>query len=178
MNGKKERTMKKLLTLIITATIVVAISGCDFRTHTTVYPKHGPTVVYKSSPSPTVIVQEPSPYPSSTTVIYENPAQFYCDDGVSIPYEWECDGVDDCWGGEDEYYCGGSVVIVEEYYTPEPYYTDYCEASGSEECCYDYDWNIVWLNSHEYVYEVCEYTSCVDYYWNDAWDAGTNCWYE
>jgi hypothetical protein len=25
---------------------------------------------------------------------------------------------------------------------------------------------------------VCEYTSCVDYYWNDAWDAGTNCWYE
>ena len=35
--------MKKLLTLIITATIVVAISGCDFRTHTTVYPKHGPS---------------------------------------------------------------------------------------------------------------------------------------
>ena len=115
--------MKKLLTLIITATIVVAISGCDFRTHTTVYPKHGPTVVYKSSPSPTVIVQEPSPYPSSTTVIYEESAQFYCDDGVGIPYEWECDGVDDCWGGEDEYYCGGSVVIVEEYYTPEPYYS-------------------------------------------------------
>ena len=173
--------MKKFLTLITTATLMVVISGCELRTRTVVYPKHGPTVVYKSpspSSSPTVIVQETSPYPSSTTVVYEEPAQFYCDDGVGIPYEWQCDGVDDCWGGEDEYYCGGSVVVVEEYYAPEPYYMDYCEAYGSEECCYDYDWNIVWLNPHEYVYEVCEYTSCVDYYWNDAWDAGTNCWYE
>ena len=155
--------MRKFLTFATITIMMIVTAGCEVRTRTVVLPKHGGTVVHKS--------------PTTTTVVYEDPAYFYCDEGVGIPYEWQCDGVDDCWGGEDEHYCGGTV-IVEEYYTSEPYYADYCEAYGSEECCHDYDWNVVWISPHEYVYEVCEYTSCVDYYWNDAWDAGVDCWYE
>ena len=127
--------MRKFLTFATITIMMIVIAGCEVRTRTVVLPKHGGTVVHKS--------------PTTTTVVYEDPAYFYC-----------------------------GTVIVEEYYTSEPYYADYCEAYGSEECCHDYDWNVVWISPHEYVYEVCEYTSCVDYYWNDAWDAGVDCWYE
>mgnify|MGYP001179037741 FL=1 len=74
-----------------------------------------------------------------------------------------------------------AVVVYEEpAYSYEPYYADFCEVSydGWEECCYDYDWSVVWIGPYEYVYEVCEYTSCVDYWYNDAWMSDVVCWYE
>ena len=169
----------KLFKIISILTLTATFTGCHFGGGVTVvHPKKKTTTVVYEEPSHTHTTVVSSPSPSSTTVVYEDPAYFHCNDGTASPQEWVCDGEYDCGYGEDEHYCGGSVVVVEEYHTPEPYYTDYCEAYGSEECCYDYDWNVVWINPHEYVYEVCEYTSCVDYYWNDAWDAGVNCWYE
>lgn len=27
---------------------------------------------------------------------------FECDDGEDIDHDWTCDGMSDCWGGEDE----------------------------------------------------------------------------
>ena len=177
----------KLFKIISILTLTATFTGCHFGGGVTVvHPKKKTTTVVYEEPShthTTVVVEEPSPQPSSssTVVVYEDPAYFYCDDGSVIPSEWVCDGWDGCWGGEDEHYCGGSVVVVEEYHTPEPYYHDYCEYVdfyGDEECCYDYDWNVVWINSHEYVYEVCEYTSCVDYDFGILTQDTVNCWYE
>jgi len=133
--------MKKFLTFITVAGIMILASGCEVHTRTVYVPKKGSTTVVQATPSPTVVVYE--------------------QDSYQDPYA-------------DEY------VVYEEGYS-EPYYSNYCEYVdfyGDEECCYDYDVQEVWLSPYEYIYEVCEYTSCVDYYWNDAWDAGTNCWYE
>ena len=84
-----------------------------------------------------------------------------------------------------------TVVVYEEdpyedpyetvVYVDEPYYTNYCEYVdwyGDEECCYDYDVQEVWLSPYEYVYEVCEYTTCVDYDFNVLTEDSVNCWYE
>ena len=139
MNGKKERTLKKFLTFVTVAGIMILASGCEVHTRTVFVPK-------KKSPT-TVVVHEPTP----TVVVYE-------EDPYEDPYETV-------------------VYVEEEYYAPEPQYGDYCDMYGSEQCCYDYDVQEVWLSPYEYVYEVCEYTSCVDHYWNDAWDT-VNCWYE
>jgi hypothetical protein len=71
------------------------------------------------------------------------------------------------------------VVVYEEttILVTEPTYYDHCDYYGDEECCYDYDWQIVWVNSHSYVHEVCEYTSCLDYWTGYGYD-DINCWYE
>ena len=107
-----------------------------------------PTTVYYPAQKEKVIVYEE---PETTVVVYEDTHDY------------------------DE------VIVYEEVtYTTEPYYADFCEVSydGWEECCHDYDWNIVWINPYEYVYEVCEYTSCVDYWYNDAWMNDVTCWFE
>ena len=32
---------------------------------------------------------------------------FTCNDGYTIPLQWQCDYESDCWDGEDEAYCDG-----------------------------------------------------------------------
>jgi len=140
----------KLINIILVLAMSATLSGCLVGGGTTVvYPHKQTTVVKKTQTSTAVVVEETVVQP--TTVVYE-----------------------------EEPYIAEEVVVYEEYYVLEPYYSDYCEMydGGMEECCYDYDWNIVWLNSHEYVYEVCEYTSCVDYWHGDAWMDDIICWYE
>ena len=38
------------------------------------------------------------------------PGDFVCADDACIPANWECDGYDDCSGGEDEADCGGTTT--------------------------------------------------------------------
>ena len=163
--------MKKFLTFVTVAGIMILASGCEVHTRTVFVPKKSPT---------TVVVHEPAP--AATVVVYEdNNHNYICNDGEIIPAEYQCDGFGDCYNGEDEWNCGSSVVVVEEYYTPEPSYASYCEYVdwfGDEECCYDYDVQQVWLSPYEYVYEVCEYTTCVDYDFNVLTEDSVNCWYE
>ena len=133
--------MKKFLTFVTVAGIMILASGCEVHTRTVYVPKKGSTTVVQATPA--------SP-PSTTVVVYEQ-------DPYEDPYI------------EDE------IVIVYE-----PSYTDYCDSynNGWEECCYGYTVDEVWLNPHEYVYEVCEYTQCVDH-WHDVLTENTvNCWYE
>ena len=81
-----------------------------------------------------------------------------------------------------------TVVVYEEdpyedpyetvVYTSEPYYPSDCDWWGTEECCFDYSVDEVWIGPHEYIYEVCEYTSCFDYEWDVLTEDSVNCWYE
>ena len=111
--------MKKFLTFVAVTMMMIAIAGCEVRTRTVLLPKQGTTIVHKSQPTTTTtVVTSPSPPKPSTTVVYEDShhsGYFYCDDGSAIPSQYVCDGWDDCWQGEDEHFCGGSVVVVEEY---------------------------------------------------------------
>ena len=131
--------MKKFLTFVTVAGIMILASGCEVHTRTVYVPKKGSTTVVQATPV----------VPSTTVVVYE-------EDPYEDPYE--------------------TVV-----YTDEPHYHNYCEYVdwyGDEECCYDYDVQEVWLSPYEYVYEVCEYTSCVDYDFNILTEDSVNCWYE
>lgn len=126
--------MKKFLTFVTVAGIMILASGCEIHTRTVFVPKKSPTTVVIHEPTPTVVVYEEEPYI------------------------------------EEE------IVIIYE-----PSYTNYCEYVdwfGDEECCYDYDVQEVWLSPYEYVYEVCEYTTCVDYDFNILTEDSVNCWYE
>ena len=172
--------MKKFLTFVTVAGIMILASGCEVHTRTVYVPKKGSTTVVQATPvvpSTTVVVYEEDPYEEPLSDV------FVCNEGTVIPVEWQCDGYNDCYGGDDENpkMCSTSVVVVEEYYAPEPSYVDHCEYVdwyGDEECCYDYDVQQVWLSPYEYVYEVCEYTTCVDYDFNILTEDSINCWYE
>jgi len=131
--------MKKFLTFVTVAGIMILASGCEVHTRTVYVPKKGSTTVVKTTP-----------VPPTTVVVYE-------EDPYEDPYE--------------------TVVYVDE-----PHYHSYCEwldwSYQNEECCYDYTVEEVWVSPHEYVYEVCEYVSCVDYDWNVLTADEVNCWYE
>tara|TARA_R110001583_G_C5499515_1_gene395610 strand:- start:25 stop:432 length:408 start_codon:yes stop_codon:yes gene_type:complete len=135
VNGKKERTMKKFLTFVTVAGIMILASGCEIHTRTVYVPKKGSTTVVQATPAP-----------PATVVVYE-------EDPYNDPYETA-------------------------HYSLEPDYLSYCDWWGNEECCYDYDVQEVWLNPYEYIYEVCEYTSCVDYDFGILTEDSVNCWYE
>jgi hypothetical protein len=98
------------------------------------------------------------PKKGSTTVVQATPAP----PATVVVYE------------EDPYNDPYGTVV----YTSEPYYDNYCEEWGSEECCYIYTVDEVWLNPHEYIYEVCEQTECWDNYWYEWTEDTVNCWYE
>jgi len=125
--------MKKFLTFITVAGIMILASGCEVHTRTVYVPKKGSTTVVQATPSPAVVVYEEDPY--------------------NDPYE-------------------------AVHYSGEPIYLSDCDWWGNEECCYDYDVQEVWLSPHEYIYEVCEYTSCVDYDFGILTEDSVNCWYE
>ena len=128
--------MKKFLTFVTVAGIMILASGCEVHTRTVYVPKKGSTTVVQATPV----------VPSTTVVVYE-------EDPYEDPYE--------------------TVV-----YTSEPDYINHCDWWGNEECCYDYDVQEVWLSPYEYIYEVCEYTSCVDYDFGILTQDTVNCWYE
>ena len=128
--------MKKFLTFVTVAGIMILASGCEVHTRTVYVPKKGSTTVVQATPVA----------PSTTVVVYE-------EDPYEDPYE--------------------TVV-----YTSEPYYDNHCEQWGSEECCYSYIVDEVWLNPHEYIYEVCEHVQCWDDYWVTHTEDSVNCWYE
>jgi len=50
---------------------------------------------------------EPAPDDGTTTC---QPGDFVCGDGSCISADWECDGENDCAGGEDEAECGGATT--------------------------------------------------------------------